>query len=424
MKIQLASAMLSIVCTVSTLASTGSEFPLKPLLPSTTQDMNSGKKLTIYSYNEEFYDLMNGYAPSGVKLDYVVEHFASDYYDGGLDDALNNRTGEDVVDIYIIEPNYAAKYLTPQTALPLSKLGITEADCTEMFQFNIESCKNEAGELSALSVINSPGVFMYRRSAAKAIFGTDDPAEVQKHISDWDKYLDSAKLAKEKGYYMSANFTDMFLPFAGTESFIDENGAVSPGKNAQKWAETAKTMYQNGYCRDYTTWSERWSNGFTEPDIFGWFTANWFVEFTLDIFSDETDWAICQGPASYCWGGSYAIVNPKTDNAAAAAELLRHTCIEGNLSSSYDRVIPNNRSVLSNTPAYTLPQLSGQNPLPVYQQVLESMDVSHAANQYDYDISSIYTMSMTEYIIGDLSKKEALNMFYDCVYERYPQLKK
>ena len=36
----------------------------------------------------------------------------------------------------------------------------------------------------------TPGLFAYRRSIAKDVLGTDDPAEVQTYLSDWDKFND------------------------------------------------------------------------------------------------------------------------------------------------------------------------------------------------------------------------------------------
>ena len=41
---------------------------------------------------------------------------------------------------------------------------------------------------------------IYRRDIAKEVFGSDDPAEVQKKVADWDTFKATAEELKEKGY--------------------------------------------------------------------------------------------------------------------------------------------------------------------------------------------------------------------------------
>ena len=45
-------------------------------------------------------------------------------------------------------------------------------------------------------------------SIAKEVFGTDDPAEVQKKVADWDTYKATAAELKEKGYQMTSTVND------------------------------------------------------------------------------------------------------------------------------------------------------------------------------------------------------------------------
>lgn len=104
-------------------------------------------------------------------------------------------------------------------------IGISEAEVSGLFSFNTESGRNSSGELCALPVVNAPGVFLYKRSAAKKLFGTDDPETVQSHISDWKKFLETAELARSKGITMTTNAYEMYFAFAGGSSFTDKTAS-------------------------------------------------------------------------------------------------------------------------------------------------------------------------------------------------------
>ena len=127
-------------------------------------------------------------------------------YQPALDQALA-AGGADAPDIYCAEAAFVLKYTqgsASQYAMPYADLGIDvdaalkEADIA---QYTIDVGTNPDGKLVGLGYQASGGAFIYRRSIAKDVWGTDDPAEIAGKIGPgWDKFFEAAEALKEKGY--------------------------------------------------------------------------------------------------------------------------------------------------------------------------------------------------------------------------------
>ena len=270
--------------------------PDKPAVSST---------LTVFSRNDEFSDLVGKYQPEGARLNFVSEHIDFEDYDDVLEYGWRGQT----VDIIICDSAEICRFL--DSVLPMKDIGISEAEVSGLFSFNTESGRNSSGELCALPVVNAPGVFLYKRSAAKKLFGTDDPETVQSHISDWKRFLETAELARSKGITMTTNAYEMYFAFAGGSSFTDKNGKLSVPSAAMDWLSAAKKMTDSGCLRGGYSWSNEWTESFADPDIFGHFTASWYIDGVLPMITNSDDYAVCAGPQYFIWGGSYALVNPQ-----------------------------------------------------------------------------------------------------------------
>lgn len=386
-----------------------------PQTPENPGTAPAAKELTIFSRNDEFSQLVGSYRPDGVKLNFISEYVPDD----DLDSVLRSEN----VDIYIVDSDVLCRCL--DKALPLSRIGISEPETSGLFSCNVENGKNSAGELCALPVVNAPGVFLYKRSAAKKLFGTDDPEVVQSHISDWKKFLRTAELARSKGITMTTNVSEMYNAFAGGSGFTDKNGNLQVPSAAMDWLSTAKTMTDNGYVKGCNSWSEEWTEGFTDPDIFGHFAASWLVEGLLPIYTDSADYAVCAGPQYFTWGGSYALVDPRCGNYEAAAELLRRVCISGEVdtSSQITTVVTGNRAkfaVQTESQPITCAQLGGQDIGKLYLEVLDSMPPVTRKNPADFTLSGEFQVVMTDYLRGDLGEltiNEAVDYFCDKMKE-------
>ena len=179
------------------LSSASDREPAKPYKPDKPAVSST---LTVFSRNDEFSDLVGKYQPEGARLNFVSEYIDFEDYDDVLEYGWRGQT----VDIIICDSAEICRFL--DSVLPMKDIGISEAEVSGLFSFNTESGRNSSGELCALPVVNAPGVFLYKRSAAKKLFGTDDPETVQSHISDWKKFLETAELARYPFLFFSISF--------------------------------------------------------------------------------------------------------------------------------------------------------------------------------------------------------------------------
>ena len=82
--------------------------------------------------------------------------------------------------------------IQPMYALPFHKRKIQPFHSLAYF-----AATGPDRHLYALATNVTPGVFAYRRSMAEAVFGTDDPEEIQKHFDTWEHFLESARTLKD-----------------------------------------------------------------------------------------------------------------------------------------------------------------------------------------------------------------------------------
>ena len=63
----------------------------------------------------------------------------------------------------------------------------------------MQAASDASGVVKGVSFQCCPAALIYRRSIAKDVLGTDDPAEVQELLNSWDKFNAVAADAKAKG---------------------------------------------------------------------------------------------------------------------------------------------------------------------------------------------------------------------------------
>ena len=102
-------------------------------------------------------------------------------YQNKLDEALLNQDSaadDDKVDIFLIEADYALKYVDSDYALDVkADIGLTDADLAGQYQYTKDIVSVD-GSQRGTTWQATPGLFAYRRSIAKEVLGTDDPTEV------------------------------------------------------------------------------------------------------------------------------------------------------------------------------------------------------------------------------------------------------
>ena len=108
--------------------------------------------------------------------------------------------------MFLIEADYALKYVNSDYTLDVKDVGLTDDDLKDMYQYTKDIATDSKGKLKATTWQATPGLFAYRRSIAKDVLGTDDPDKVQEALSTWDKFDKVAEQAAAKGYKMLSGY--------------------------------------------------------------------------------------------------------------------------------------------------------------------------------------------------------------------------
>lgn len=414
------------------------------------EETAEGKVLNIYCWNTEFQGLYNSYAAdlaedAGVTVNWVINTNEGGVYQQKLDEALAaqaSAAADDKVDMFLIEADYALKYTASPYSMNIADLGITDADTADQYAYTKQVATAD-GVLKGLSWQATPGLFAYRRDIAKEVLGTDDPAAVQEKLADWEKFDAVAAEMKKAGYTMLAGYADAFRTFSNNVStpwVVDGNLTVDD--NIMKWVDQGKTYADNGYF-DVNTglWSDNWAlqqgpNGKT----FGFFYSTWGINFTLlgNSLADAEaaqevgnglygQYAVCEGPQAYYWGGTWLCAATGTDNPTLIADIMkRMTCDKATMKqlTMDTQDYTNNKAAmdeLAADPSFGSAFLGGQNHIALFAATAPNIDTSNMS-AYDQLCNEQFQECMKEYFNGTVDKETALNNFYTKIKDTYPEL--
>lgn len=418
---------------------------------NTKKKETSGKVLNIYVWNEEFQDRFNTYyaqkLPADVKVNWVITPSQSNAYQNKLDEALlrqNDAPADEKVDLFLVEADYALKYVDTDYTLDVIKdIGLTRDEIKNQYKYTQDIMTDKSGNLKGLTWQACPGGFIYRRSIAKDVLGTDDPVEVGNALSDWQKFDAVAVQAKEKGYHMLSGYDDAFRVFSDnmkTPWVVDGKIVIDPQIKA--WVAQTKKYTEEGYNNKASLWSAESSQGMgLKGDIFGYFGPAWFIDFVMAPASLDDqkgpkeigngsygDWAFCKGPQGFSWGGTWICGAKGSDNIELVRDILRTlTCDTAVMTS----IAKDKGDFTNNVPAmeaiarsdYGNPFLSGQNHIKFFLDSATSIDKS-CISMYDQGMSEKIQAAMKDYFDGKITLDEGWNNFYTSILELYPNLRK
>lgn len=413
---------------------------------------DGGKVLNIYCWNNEFEQRMTDYYPGytdngdgtgsigDVKVVWTINPYDDYAYQNGLDEALllnMDAPADQKVDLFLMEADYILKYVDSDYTLDIvNDLGITTQELADQYPYTKEIATSKDGKLKGTSWQATPGLFAYRRSIAKDVLGTDDPEAVQSALANWDKFEETAAKAHEKGYKMLSGLEDWFRVFSNNTKnpWVTDLDSATPHIQVDPglfdWAEKCKRYYDNGWMGTTALWSEEWSFDQTaEGKVFGFFYSTWGINFTLVGNAGEEgfgDWAVCEGPAAWYWGGTWIAGARGTDNASLVASIMRKmTCDKENMvaitkgTDDYTNTISGMNEIAKSS--YRSEFLGGQNHIELFASAAPKIDMS-IVGPYDQGLCDAFKEAFTGYVKGEYSEEKALKEFYDKAVAEFPEL--
>ena len=220
-----------------------------------------GKVFNIYAWNEEFKGFFEKYytVPEGVTVNWIITPSDNGAYQQKLDEALLNQANaadDDKVDMFLAEADYILKYVNADATQDITKLGVT--DFSNAYKYTVQAASDPNGVVKGVSFQCCPSALIYRRSIAKDVLGTDDPAEVQAKLDSWDKFEAVAADAKAKGYYMTASFAETYRVFSNncTSPWIDADNNLQFDPQIDAWIAQTEKFIDNEYTLTAGIWDQ------------------------------------------------------------------------------------------------------------------------------------------------------------------------
>lgn len=422
-----------------------------------------GKVLNIWCWNDEFQSRFNDYYPEvkevaedkstttlndGTTVKWTINPNEGNNYQDKLDEALLKQADaadDDKIDIFLVEADYALKYVDADVTMDVKDLGLTDDDMAQQYQYTKDIVTDSNGAQKGTTWQATPGLFAYRRSIAKDVLGTDDPEQVQEALADWAKFDEVAAKASEKGYKMLSGYDDAYRTFSNNVAapWVDGD-TVKVDENIVKWIDQTKDYTDKGYNNKTSLWDENWAaDQGPAGKVFGFFYSTWGINFTLLGNSLETpvdqggkeevgngifgDYAVCYGPQPYYWGGTWICAATGTDNADIVKDvMLKLTC---------DKDIM--KKITEDTQDYTNHQeamqeiadsdfasdfLGGQNHIALFVEAAKNIDMSNAG-PYDQGLNESIQTAFRDYFDGNVDFDKAKANFEKAAQEKYPELK-
>ncbi len=412
----------------------------------------TGEKFVIYAWNDEFLGMLKNYYipavggtvaedgtvtfPNGDQLEFVINPNDDGNYQAKLDAALAN--GEHI-DMFLMEADYALKYVDSDYTRPMESVGITAEDMKGQYEYTVQVATDANGVIKGSSWQAAPGLFLYRASLAEKYLGVKTPEEMQEKVKDWDTFLATARELNEK-----SQGATKIVPSNGDiwqvvrtvrqSPWVDDELNLVIDDQVKWYFEFAKTLREENLTANANPWSEAWNASMGNDSVMGLFMSTWGIQWTMVGNSGGTapgegtygDWRACAGPQSYYWGGTWLAVANTCTNDALAADIIRFFTINPDSMKYYclgSKDYVNNdeaiKSIIDDGFAFDF--LGGQDHYSLFREVLPSIDVS-TMSAYDQNINTAMDTQVNAYATGEKDLDKAIADFKAAVVDLYPEI--
>lgn len=294
------------------------------------------EKINVYSFTNEVPDMVQKYIDT--HPDFAAKYEMNDTqipttnqeYQPALDAAL----ADGGVDMFAAEAAFVLKYTQGEGSKYVApyedlSIDISQVETAEIAPYTVDIGTNTDGKLVGLGYQATGGAFIYRRSIAKDVFGSDDPATVQKEIGPgWDKFYEAAAKLKEKGYGIVSGDGDIWHAVENSSDsgwVVDDKLVVD--QKRENFLDLSKQLMDNDYHNDTQDWTDDWyadMAGTGKKGILGFFGPAWLINYTMKDNVHDTfgDWAVCEPPVGFFWGGTWVLGCKDSDKKEAVGKII------------------------------------------------------------------------------------------------------
>ncbi len=383
---------------------------------------SGGDKMTILAWNANDVDPMLSFwlPDSGYSKDQI--NFVNFNVGGGEASAQYDQYflgGEDL-DMFMVEADWALKYINDDSATaPLSDLGFSDADFANLYDYTMEIGKDSNGTIKGISWQAAPGGWCYRSDLADSYLGVKTPEDMQAKVADWDKFQATAKEVSDASSGKTALTTTLggiWQAFAAnrTTPWV-QDGALAVDDFCTTFIDLAKNMRDNGYVTDLNQWTDDWYAAGQTDDTMGYFVSTWGFGDSILLQAAGGNggatygkWAVCEGPTSYFWGGTWMCVSPKTDNADMVASFIKYFTVDEASMEKYalgkdGGEYVSNKNVMQkivDEGTNKNENLGGQDQFAVLHNSAQNINLKGLITPYDATIKSAFLDAVNAYCAG------------------------
>ena len=286
----------------------------------------------------------------------------------------------------------------------------------------------------ALSYEGTGAAFIYRRSIARDVWGTDDPEIIRDKIGPgWDRFLEAAADLRARGYSIVSGYDEVWTPIRNSAELpwvVDGKLVIDPEYEA--FLDLAKTLHGNRYTNGTRGWTDAWYMDMRDEGprkVFGYFGPSWMVNYIItgncggEKPGEGTygDWAVCDPPVGFFWGGIWFFVNKDSEYKEELGDLIRWITLdsseEGFQYSMANGTFFDDGVRLAAASGTVMRNVSGETDFLGGQDMFEAFDrAARLANEnyisrYDIAISSYWLDAARAYAEGGKSKEQVIAGF-------------
>lgn len=406
---------------------------------------SSVSTINVYAFTDEVPKMLERYKELNPDFPYdfnvTIISTTDGAYQPALDQALMSG-GADAPDLYCAEAAFILKYSqgdASQFAATYKELGIDvdsmikEADIAQ-YTIDIGTRPSDSA-LVGLGYQATGGAFIYRRSIAQDVWGTDDPAVIKDKVGPgWDKFYEAAADLKAKGYGIVSGDGDIWHAVensAGQGWVVDGKLNIDPKR--EEFLDLSKKLKDNGYHNDTEDWQDPWFADMKDAGaqkIFGFFGPAWLINYVMAGNSGGEkpgegtygDWAVCEPPVGFFWGGTWLMANKDSKVKAAVGELIQWITLDSSETGlqyywangtlygeggTKDTVASG--TVMGNSDG-SIDFLGGQN---MFEAFVPAGQFASGKNmsQYDETINNYWRGQVRAYTAGEKSREDAIKDF-------------
>ena len=188
----------------------------------------------------------------------------------------------------------------------------------------------------------------------------------------------------------------------------------------------------NGYHNDTQDWTDPWyadMKGAGEKKVLGFFGPAWLINYVMAGNSGDTygDWAVCESPVGFFWGGTWLLANKDSMVKKAVGEIinwitldctkdgLQYAWANGTVDWDNDPETATAKDTVASGTVMkmsdgTVEFLGGQNMFDVFVPA-NAFANGKNLTQYDETINSTFRDAVRQYTAGKVTRDQAIADF-------------